>query len=230
VRVSGLTVSEAKLALETHVTGAANAPTQASGRSSELPSPALVATGFVPAGPSLCAKANDQADAGPRPPEVNIVQARTVAPHDPVTAPIEPGREPTGVRPAGIDRMIGEHTKLAQRRGPRSNDRAASVQHVAGMRTNHYDQTISAASYSAAGRPLTQVSTSPYHALGAMPVFQASYNGPDPFPTEVASSPSDLGPHDAKPDIGSQPKSGWQRLCDSVRSIRLPNSSATDVP
>jgi len=239
VKVVGLTISEAKLALETHVYGRAQPPSQPTDRVSELPSPPFVAAGFLPAGPSLCPEFNNQANSGLTTwsPEARMAEGRTPAARIPVTTPIAPAMTLADVKPAGIDRMISEQARV-QRSAPQSNhgfqrQRSAKKEGVkpdAGQRADHSAPTVSAVSFSTIDQRIMQNGTSSYHPLGAMPVCQASYSGPDPFPSDVASSPSDSAPHSAKPETGSRPKSGWQRLCDTVNGIRSHRSSAADAP
>jgi hypothetical protein len=240
VRVAGLPINEAKLALESQVVGGLSARTESTDRVSGLPAPPLVAAGFTSAGPSLSAQAKNEADASvtTRPLEGRTIQDRTGAAYDPVTATIAPGPELTNTRSAGIDRLIFEHARLAQRSGARSSatvqahgfTKAASARDAGSQSTNHHDPTISVASFSTVDQPLMQAGTSPYHPLTATPVWQASYGGPDPFPSDVASLAAASGSRNDRPQTGSQPKSRWQRLCESVKSLHFPRSSTAGAP
>jgi hypothetical protein len=222
IRLAGLTLGEAKLALENHIAGQAPARGQAAARVSDLPAPPPVAAGFLLPGPSLCALAKNQAEAGisTRPPEVRMVQLRPAAAPDPVTTPITPGS--TDVNPVGIDRMIFEHIKVARSSDPRTSDCKLC------RRAENSALAVSAAQASVGDQRINQVRSSPYHPLETTPVCQASYNEPDPFPSVV----------DAPAHSVSQPKPshsqsklvvGWHHLCDTVNSIHFPMSSAPNV-
>lgn len=237
VRVSGLTLSEAKLAMETHVAVRAQARIETIDRVSDLPHKPLEPAAFMAGSPTADANVRDQAHRVVRPtlPDARIVQARTVASYNPVT--VVPGAAPllANLSTPGIDRLIFEHAKLAQRSAPSCNDRfqrqrplqTASVNRDASQRAGSFTGTVSAASFSTIDQQTAQAGTSPYHPQRAMPVCQASCAGPDPFPTDIASAPSDSGPHNAKPQAL---KSGWQRLCDRAKGIRFPWSKTSDGP
>jgi hypothetical protein len=229
IRVAGLTVNDAKLALETRVAGQA-ATNQTTNWVSELPTP-LVATGFVPA--AQCSESKNQAGSGVTTGAADVSMVNAPPVRTQVQPPTAKMSALAGVRPAGIDRMISEQARL-QMSAPRSSfqrhrePETASTNLRASPRAEHFASTVSTISPATGDQQIIQAGTSSYHPLAAMPVRQASYSGPDPFPTDI-QSPSDPA-HTPQPQTASEPKSGWQRLCDTFKSIHFPRSTAADAP